>query len=273
MEKIQIHLSNKEIFVLLGLLEAPAVIGIDNPFSGLQEEGLKYEWESVIKNLKDRELVGKREDGELWIDEGLISALSVMAYSNTIIQVDAPDKSSQSFFYFAEEFVIECGRINDDLYYLQQKSEPKIALKNEIFPKVGLEHNQISKSGTLVLPGTLINDWLNEKGDFNNLDSIICRINNLNQIPALWADLKKSLHRNERINRMMMYHFNKDHWTAEGLFVVFSPSNNWTLRMIEKNGKELLEAKQVDLFGLTKEYLSVAESALNVGNNKTILQR
>ncbi|UOQ94566.1 hypothetical protein MUO14_06345 [Halobacillus shinanisalinarum] len=54
-----LYLNHKEIYVLLGLLEAPIAFGIEDPFSALSDQKIKTEWEEVIIDLKDRELVGK----------------------------------------------------------------------------------------------------------------------------------------------------------------------------------------------------------------------
>ncbi|UOQ94567.1 hypothetical protein MUO14_06350 [Halobacillus shinanisalinarum] len=157
--------------------------------------------------------------------------------------------------------------MNNNLYRLQQHDEPRVSIKNVIFPRAGLDHKQASKSGTLTLPGTLINEWLNNNSNLNVFDEIVSTINNNIQSSGLWKDLKKSLNRTERVNRMMMYYFIDNNWRVEGVYSLFSPSNNWTLRMTERNNKEYLQAKQVDLFGLTKEYGAVLERTLKDKNH------
>ncbi|MFD2922406.1 hypothetical protein [Halobacillus naozhouensis] len=261
--KESLYLTHNEIYVLLGLIKAPIAFGIDAPFLALSNEEVKKEWEGVIISLRDRNLLGKDEDGEFWIDEDMITSLSVMAYSNVVIQVDSLYKmTSHSTFYVAEEFVIECEKLNNKLFRLQQLDEPNVAIKNVILPRVGLDHKNASKSGILTLPGTFINECIDNKSYLNIDDENVRNLNDSNQSLSLWKDLKKSLNRSERISRMVMYYFTDNNWKVEGVFAVFSPSNNWTLRMIEKDGKEYLQAKQVDLLGLTKEYGAVLERTL-----------
>lgn len=267
-----LDLTDKEMIVLLGLMKAQEVIGIPNPFAGLSDEDIKAESEKVMLNLKDRNLVGKEDDGDFWIDEIMTTALSVIAYSNMRIQVDTPDeKPSTSIFYFADDFVIECEEMDDHTYRIWQRAEPKQTIEDEIFLRVGYEHKPVSKSGTLILPGLFVNDWIARNIRLNDLDMTIQMLNDDENSHVLWRHLKRSLNRKSRMKRMMMYYFAEDEWKVEGIFTVFSPSNNWVLRMIDRDGEEFLQAKQVDLIGLSREYVAVLERCLK-DHEHTILQ-
>ncbi|MFC7393137.1 hypothetical protein [Scopulibacillus cellulosilyticus] len=260
-------LTNKEIYVLQSMLEVPVIIGMENPFLGLLGEEIDAEWQGTVSGLIEKGFISK-DNETAWIDEDLIISMSIMANTNVVLQIDSPDEQlPQSIYYFTEEFVVECEQINKESYKLYKWGSPSKTFQNVILPKLGIAQLSISKKGRLLLPGNFVNDFCKDNRIPESKVNQIYKLNKTEQSRELWKNLKMSLDKVDRFRRMMVFFFHHDQWSVEGLITLYSPVNNWGLKMVNINNKEYLEAEQVDLIGLTKEYIAVIERSVSGGNS------
>ncbi|MBM7643974.1 hypothetical protein JOD45_000165 [Scopulibacillus daqui] len=262
-----IILTNKEIYVLQSMIEAPVIIGMENPFLGLLGKEIEEEWKNTVSGLIEKGFIGI-DNESAWIDEDLIIYMSIMANTNVVLQIDSPDEQLPlSIFYFTEEYTVECEQINHNLYKLSRRGSPSETFQHVILPKLGIDQLSISKKGRLLLPGHFVNDFCKINRIPESLVNQINQLNKTEQGRKLWKDLKKSLDKADRFRGMMFFFYHHDQWSVEGLITLFSPVNNWGFKMVNINNKEYLEAEQVDLIGMTKEYISVIDRAVSGGKS------
>jgi hypothetical protein len=248
-------LTIKDLYLLAKMLGAKVLVGIPNPFLRQREEDKEQEWEATFKKLHKMELVDL-VDGELKFEENFIQTLWVMARSNMITEV-LTNHSTQSLFYFSEDRVVEVTKGTEKEYELLSHPAPDWTWKQVIIPRMlmGVENIPARQRKSLYLTpeeytiycGTMKvenKDELSERHALTLEDSIIKQF-------ALAIQKKKYT------NRLMTFYREDEQWRVEGMHLLTSPSSNWTLRMVQKNGKEMLETKQSQGQALMEEILGV----------------
>jgi hypothetical protein len=101
-EPINILLSREELLLVLNLLEAESVPGLDaDPLGELNVDGLALATIVAGRGLRARELARVGEDGELQVHSALLTAVGVCAYSsNTIFVYHWPGGEATPVRYF-----------------------------------------------------------------------------------------------------------------------------------------------------------------------------
>ncbi|MFJ7932764.1 hypothetical protein [Sporosarcina sp. NPDC096371] len=247
--------TKSDIFVMLQTLGANTLIGISNPFPNHSKHDIELEWEKVYKKLHRRGLIDFVDD-EVRLEERFAEALWIMARTNVTLEI-ITDQNKQSLFYFGEEHVIECSRVNEEDYTLYMHGDPSTIWNRVIYPRMllGVEkRNKQSKKSVFIPPslykycihkGAIANPKEIEKFNANNdTTDVIRRLNH---------SIKNKIHN----NRLMMFYKDKGNWRIEGLHVLTSSAQNWTLVMSNRNGVELLEARQSTNFQIVAEIVKV----------------
>jgi hypothetical protein len=249
--------TSKDLYLLVKMLGGKVLIGVTNPFPHYQEDELEKEWETMFKKLNKMGLVDYIE-GDLKFEDQFIEAMWVLARSNLVAEI-VTDQQEQSVFYFSDDQVIECLKENEMSYNVIKHPAPDHTIKQIILPRMlmGIENRPVRlKEPLYIIPS----DYLRycERRTLFNLNQVAIN-NNVDSDSSLIKQFNRSLQRKIHTNRLMMFYRDKIEWNIEGVHVLSSPSYNWTLRMMSKNGIEWLEAKQATGDKLVREIIGVLE--------------
>lgn len=107
-EPVNILLSREELLLVLDLLQAESIPGLDaDPLGDLNEDGRALSSIVAGRGLRARELAMVNEDGELAVHNSLLTAVGVCAYStNTVFVYHWPGPQETPVRYF--------GHVRDD---------------------------------------------------------------------------------------------------------------------------------------------------------------
>jgi hypothetical protein len=250
-------LTNEDLYLLVKMLGGKVLIGVSNPFPHYGEDELEKEWERMFKKLHGMELVDYM-DGELKFDDSFIGAMWVLARSKLVSEV-MTDEEEQSIFYFSDEMVVECMKENETNYSIYTHPAPEWTMKQVIFPRMlmGIENRTVRMNDCLYLLPRDYYQYVKEQDVFN-LEQV--RMNNeLGEDSLLIKHFRRSVQRKIHSNRLMVFYRSESEWAIEGVHVLSSPSYNWTLRMINKDGIEWLHARQATGEVLVKEITGAFE--------------
>ncbi|MGM0853713.1 MAG: hypothetical protein ACQEWI_14095 [Bacillota bacterium] len=250
-------LTNKDLYLLVKMLGGKVLIGINNPFPNYRDDELEKEWEIMFKKLQKFKLVDYIE-GELRFEDQFIGAMWVIAKSNLVAEI-VTDQLEQSIFYFSDNQVIECMKENETSYKIYTHLAPEWTLKQVIFPRmlIGIENRSIRLNDLLyILPSDYLL-YCKEQAIFN-LDELSLN-NGMDQDSLIVKQFNRSLKRIIHTTRLMMFYKDEHDWNIEGVHVLSSPSYNWTLRMVSKDGMEWLSARQATGEALVQEIAGVFE--------------
>jgi hypothetical protein len=249
--------TSKDLYLLVKMLGGKVLIGVTNPFPHYQEDELEKEWEKMFKKLNKMKLVDYLE-GELKFEDQFIGAMWVLARSNLVAEI-ITDHQEQSIFYFSDDRVIECLKENEMSYKVIQHPAPDDTMKQIILPRMlmGIENRSVRLNDPLYI---IPSDYLMycEHRALFNLSQIAIN-NNVETDNLLVKQFNRSIQRKIHTNRLMMFYRNKFDWNIEGVHVLSSPSFNWTLRMVSKDGIEWLEAQQATGDKLVREIVGVLD--------------
>ncbi|WLR59186.1 hypothetical protein [Guptibacillus hwajinpoensis] len=248
-------LSKKEIYLIVKFLGGKVLIGISSPFDNPNE--MKHAWEETFKKLYAKNLVNYTDE-ELKFEESFIQAMWVLAKTNLIVEITT-DLKGQSLFYFGDEHIIECKKLDNCKFQVYVHSSPDVTWRQVIVPRMlmGLEHLPDRLNQELLLDPIDYNQYI-IKRRIHNVDEVI-QNNQLNKNSMLLSQFKRAIQRYHYSNRLIIYYKQDDVWNIEGVHVLSSPSYNWTLKMSNQDGCEWLEAKQSSGTNLLQEILSVME--------------
>lgn len=250
-------LTIKDLYLLTKMLGAKVLVGIPNPFLTHRAEDMEQEWEATFKKLHKMELVDL-VDGELKFEENFIQTLWVMARSNMITEI-LTDQSEQNLFYFSEDRVVEGRKRNDEEYDLQSHPSPDWTWNQVIIPRMLMEVENIParQTKTLYLTPEEYNIYcatmkLENKDELAERHALLVE-------DSIIKQLDLAIQRKKHTNRLMTFYREDEQWRVEGMHLLTSPSANWTLRMMQKDGQEMLEAKQSTGQELMEEILGVVK--------------
>ncbi|MCG1021171.1 hypothetical protein [Sutcliffiella horikoshii] len=250
-------LTIKDLYLLTKMLGAKVLVGIPNPFLRHRAEDMEQEWEDTFKKLHKMELVDLVE-GELKFEEDFIQTLWVMAKSNMITEI-LTDQSDQSLFYFSEDKVVEVRKRDEEAYDLQSHPAPDWTWNQVIIPRMltGVENIPVRQTKSLYLTPEEYNIYCATM-KLENKDELAKRHALLVEEPII-KQLDMAIQRKIHTNRLMTFYRGDEQWRVEGMHLLTSPSANWTLRMVQKDGNEVLEAKQSQGQALMDEILGVVQ--------------
>ncbi|MGG3889381.1 hypothetical protein [Metabacillus fastidiosus] len=248
-------LTSKDIFILMKVLGAKALIGISNPFLYNNESEVEKEWEHTFKKLHKIGLVDLINE-EIKFEDTFIGAMWVIARTNLITEIIV-DNNDKSLFYFSDQYVVECHRLEDDQYDIYLHGSPDQTWNHTIFPKMlmGVENLPVRFSEHLLIdPEDYKKYCLNSK--IHNIEQIALN-NKLENSSLLVNQFNRSVQRKIHNNRLMMFYQMNNKWNVEGIHILTSPAYNWTLRMIHQNSREWLEARQGTGTDILKEIMDI----------------
>ncbi|WP_044340236.1 hypothetical protein [Rossellomorea aquimaris] len=249
--------TSKDLYLLVKMLGGKVLIGITNPFPHYQEDELEKEWEKMFKKLNKMGLVDYIQ-GELKFDDQFIEAVWVLARSNLVAEI-VTDHQEQSIFYFSDDRVIECLKENEMSYKVIQHPAPDYTMKQIILPRMlmGIEDRSVRLNDPLYI---IPSDYLLycERQTLMNVNQVAIN-NNLDSDSLLVKQFNRSLQRKIHTTRLMIFYKDELDWNIEGVHVLSSPSYNWTLRMVSKDGIEWLSTCQATGESLVKEIAGVFE--------------
>ncbi|MFC4025272.1 hypothetical protein ACFOUV_15860 [Oceanobacillus longus] len=250
-------LTTKDLYLLVKMLGGKVLIGISYPFPEHRIDEMEKEWERTFKKLHKLELVDYI-DGELKFKDQFIRAMWVLAKTNLVAEIVTDDKK-QSLFYFSDDSVIECMKVNEAEFSVVVHHSPDWTWRQIIIPRMlmGIENLSTRMDERLLI---IPNDYkrYSKDGGIYNIEQVAAN-NELEQDSLLVKQLNRSLQSKVHTNRLMMFYQMNNNWSIEGAHVLSSPSFNWTLRMINEDGIEWLEAKQASGKRLMREILGVME--------------
>ena len=250
-------LTNKDLYLLVKMLGGRVLIGISNPFPDYQDDELEKEWEMMFKKLHKLELVHYIE-GELKFEDRFIGAMWVISKSNLVAEI-VTDQLEQSIFYFSDDYVVECMKETETSYKVYTHPAPQRTLNEVIFPRmlIGVENRSKRLNNSLYI---LPSDYLLycEKQAISNLDELSLN-NEVDQGSLIIKQFNRSIQRKKHNTRLMLFYKDELDWNIEGIHVLSSPSYNWTLRMVNENGIEWLNARQATGGLLVQEIAGVFE--------------
>ncbi|BCB06054.1 hypothetical protein [Bacillus sp. KH172YL63] len=249
--------TSKDLYLLVKMLGGKVLIGVTNPFPYYQEDDLQEEWESMFKKLKMMGIVDYIH-GELKFEDQFIEAMWVLARSNLVAEI-VTDHIEQSIFYFSDDRVIECIKEDEMSYKVIQHPAPDYTMKQIIFPRMlmGIEDRSVRLNDPLYI---IPNDYqiYCKNRAIDNVNEV--RINNnIASDSLLLKHFNRTIQRKIHTNRLMVFYRNGLKWNIEGVHVLSSPTYNWTLRMVNKDGMEWLEAQQASGVNLVREILGVLD--------------
>ncbi|MGG4165920.1 hypothetical protein ABEW00_00335 [Rossellomorea vietnamensis] len=251
------RVTSKDLYLLVKMLGGKLLIGVTNPFPHYQEDELEKEWEKMFKKLNKMRLVDFI-GGELKFDDQFIGAVWVLARSNLVAEI-VTDQNEQSIFYFSDDHVIECLKEKDMSYKMITHPKPDYTMNQIILPRMlmGIENQSIRLNESLYI---IPNDYYMycEHQTVFNLSQIAMN-NHIESDHLLVKQFNRSIQRQIHTNRLMMFYRSNNVWNIEGVHILSSPSYNWTLRMVRKNGMEWLEAQQATGEKLVREIVGVLE--------------
>lgn len=250
-------LTNKDLYLLVKMLGGKVLIGISNPFPDYQDDELEKEWEMMFKKLHKFELVHYIE-GELKFEDRFIGAMWVISKSNLVAEI-VTDQLEQSIFYFSDDQVVECIKETETSYKVYTHPAPERTLNEVIFPRmlIGVENRSKRLNDSLYI---LPSDYLLycEKQAISNLDELYLN-NEVDQGSLIIKQFNRSIQRKKHNTRLMLFYKDEHDWNIEGIHVLSSPSYNWTLRMVNEDGIEWLNARQATGELLVQEIAGVFE--------------
>ncbi|WP_243292785.1 hypothetical protein [Bacillus sp. FJAT-47783] len=252
---MNVILSNKDIFLLMNILGAESLIGISNPFLQHSKEDMEKEWERTFKKLHNLGFVDFVES-ELKFDKTFIHSMWVMARTNVIVET-MTDDLDKSLLYFNKEAVTECKRLEEEQYLVLVHGTPEWTWNHVLLPRMlmGQENLPIRSTDTLLITPDDYKVYC-ERCEIHNPEEL-SKNNELKSNSLIVRQFNKSIQRKKYSKRMMMFYRLNKCWNVEGLHVLASPSYNWTLKMVNRNGQEWLEAKQGTSKDILKEVLDV----------------
>lgn len=250
-------LTNKDLYLLVKMLGGKILIGISNPFPDYHEDELEKEWEKMFKKLHKFQLLDYIE-GDLKFEDQFIKAMWVLARSNLVAEI-VTDHNEQSIFYFSDDRVIECLRENEMSYKVIQHPAPDYTMKQVIFPRMlmGIEDRPVRLQDPLYLIPSEYFSYCERLATFN-VDKVAIN-NNIISDSLLVKQFSRSIQRKIYTNRLMVFYKNEIEWNIEGVHILSSPSYNWTLRMVNKDGMEWLRSCQASGETLVHEIAGVFE--------------
>lgn len=249
-------LSTKDLCLLMKILDAKTLIGVANPFINYTDAEMDLEWEFTFKKLRELQLVDLI-DGELSFEPSFIQAMWIIARTNVVVET-LTDDEDRSLFYFGEKQVIQCLRVTaEEDYQVYVHGTPEWTWQHIILPKMlrGITPLPTRDSETiLVHPKDYQLYCKHDK--IHNLSDLAAYNGYRDDSPVI-QHFRRSIQRKIHTNRLMMFYNHKKQWNIEGLHVLSSPSYNWTLKMVQQDGQELLEAKQAFGESLINDILAV----------------
>ncbi|MDL4842642.1 hypothetical protein [Aquibacillus rhizosphaerae] len=250
-------LLNKDLYILVKMLGGKVLIGTSNPFPNYSEEDMEKEWELTFKKLHKLDLVDLI-DGELKFEDSFISAIWVIARSNFVVEI-LTDYMDKNLFYFSDERVIECEKVNEVEITVVEHSTPDWTWNQILLPRMlmGIKNIPTRTNDTLLLIPKDYERYCEDRMIYN-LDQVIAN-NELDNNSLIIKQFTKAVQRRIYTNRLMIYYWQNNSWNVEGTHVLSSPSYNWTLRMINLDGVEWLQATQASGASLVKELVGVME--------------
>jgi hypothetical protein len=169
------------------------------------------------------------------------------------------DQSDQSLFYFSEDKVVEVRKRDEETYDLQSHPAPDWTWNQVIIPRMlmGVENIPVRQTKSLYLTPEEYNIYCATM-KLENKDELAKRHALLVEEPII-KQLDMAIQRKIHTNRLMTFYREDEQWRVEGMHLLTSPSANWTLRMVQKDGNEVLEAKQSQGQALMDEILGVVQ--------------
>lgn len=250
-------LTMKDLYLLTKMLGAKVLVGIPNPFLAHREKDMEKEWEATFTKLHGWDLVDL-VDGELQFEENFIQTLWVMARSNMVTEI-LTDQADQSLFYFSEDRVVDVRKRNEEEYDLQNHPTPDWTWNQVIIPRMlmGVENIPARQKKSLYLTPKEYTTYCGT-AKIENRDELAERHALALEDPVI-KQFDIAIQRKIHTNRLMTFYRENEQWRVEGMHLLTSPSGNWTLRMVQKDGNEMLETKQSAGQELMEEILGVVK--------------
>ncbi|UTE73024.1 hypothetical protein M1I95_00320 [Rossellomorea marisflavi] len=241
-------LSYKELYLLNQLLEGNEWIGINDPYIGYTDEEMKDEWKQALRDLSNRGLV-KMTDDELIFEDEFIHAVWIIAKSNLIAEIET-DFVEQSQFFFGDDKVIECMKETEERVTVYAHPTHELAFNQVIYPRLlmGVEHLEPRLDDSFHIRTSEYEDYC-AQGMINDKD----RLKEETGSSLMIDQFNRAIQRRRHTNRLMVFYKQESSWNIEGVHLLSSPSYNWALRMVTRDGAEWLQVKQVAGMDLLNE--------------------
>lgn len=161
-QPMNILLSRDELLLILQLLRAPSLAGLDaNPAREWSADQQQVAFTVAERALRARELAHLRANGELAVHTALLAAVGVCAYPQTTIFVyHWPANAEAAIRYFAHQRAGELvahTRPADVLHLLTRLPTPA-ALVTQLFTACGWEETPTGANQQFTLPAPLFAD-------------------------------------------------------------------------------------------------------------------
>ena len=244
-----------DIFVMMQTLNTKTLIGFADPFRDNSKLEVEKEWENTYKKLHKLKLLDL-VDGEVKLQDEFARALWIMSRTNLVVEI-LKDTEHKSLFYFDKENVVECSLKGEGLYTLYMHGAPDTTWNNVIYPRMlaGVQKRKVEINEEIYIKTADYNSWL-LKGININVEKLEKIDGNENKERAFHM-LKQSYENKIHNIRLMIFYKENMKWSVEGTNILTSSISNWTFKMINKNGVELLEGKQCTNLEIVVEILDV----------------
>ncbi len=245
--------SNKDIYFLMQIMDTDLLIGFANPFQGMSRIEISSEWKKTREKLEQLQLLTISED-DARLEEHFQAGLWIMSQTNLVVEI-LKDGHQKSMFYFSRQNVVECSQVENGEYTLYMHGPPDATWNDVIYPRLltGVEERKILTNEKLYISRREYNKWIKEnKMEYTSDPST----ENL-------VFLKRAFDEKILNSRIMLFHKVESDWTIEGLHVLTSPVGNWILKMINRDGVELLEAKQSTNIGIVSDILTLLQRIMD----------
>jgi len=231
-----------DLFVMMQTLNAKTLIGFTDPFKYFTKQEIEKEWEITYKKLHKLELIDL-VNGEVKLEEAFSNALWIMSRTNLTVEI-LTDWKKKSLFYFGNDNVLECSKLEDGTYTLYMHGSPGDTWNNVIYPRMlaGVQKQKVQSDENILISTSDYIDWL--KNGIHIESSKLEKLNENRDLGLLTRQLKNTFQHKIHNNRLMIFYKEDFEWSIEGLHVLTSPTSNWIFKMINEGESELLEGKQ-----------------------------
>ena len=247
--------SHKDLYFLMLIMDTEILIGFSNPFEGKSHHEISLEWKKTREKLDQLQLL-KISGEDVQMEEQFQNALWIMSRTNLVVEI-VKDGLKKSYFYFSRQNVVECAQMENGEYTLYMHSTPEVTWNDVIYPRMltGVEERRIRTNDKIYISPTEYNKWVKEnRMEHTSEDSL--------------TFLRQAFSQKIHNHRIMLFHKGDTEWKIEGLHVLTSPEGNWVLKMINKDGVELLEGKQSTNIGILSDILALLQTIME--NQQTI---
>ena len=237
--------SHKDLYFLMQIMDTDILIGFSNPFEGKARHEISPEWKKTREKLEQLELL-KITDKDVQMEEQFQRALWIMSRTNLVVEI-LKDGNQKSYFYFSRQNVVECRQVESGEFTLYMHGASEDTWNNVIYPRMltGVEERTIHTNEKIYVSPREYNNWVKD-----NKIQVASDVN-----PALKQAFQQRAHN----HRMMLFYRGETDWMVEGLHILTSPAGNWVLKMMNKDGVELLEGNQSTNMGIVSAILSLLQ--------------